>query len=57
MARPRKETQLEADVTEMQETQPDADVALNADGLIPGQPVDWATLVRIEAERKTKNGS
>lgn len=57
MAKPRKETQLETEVTEMQETQLETEGALNADGLIPGQPVDWATLVRIEAERKAKNVS
>lgn len=57
MARPRKETQPDAEVTEMQETQLETEFALNADGLIPDQPVDWATLVRIEAERKAKNVS
>lgn len=55
MAKQRKETQPDAEVTEMQETQHDTEVALNADGLVPGQTVDWATLVRIEAERKSKN--
>ena len=51
MARPRKETQQEIE----QEPQTEEVAQLNKDGLVPGQLVDWATLVRIEAERKAKN--